>query len=102
MKAIVRKRQQRRLVESDKRELLFAVRGNVVETKKVDRWMKRNGIAESILYSPMSTTCKRTRTFNAQSNNVDILQPLPLRLIVGQSPHKVPVLREPQTVPPSE
>ncbi|OCL06080.1 hypothetical protein AOQ84DRAFT_441071 [Glonium stellatum] len=52
MKSIVRKRQKRKLVESDKGELNFAVRGNAVESQKIDRWMKRNEIPESILYAP--------------------------------------------------
>jgi hypothetical protein len=59
MKAIVKKRQQRKLVERDKGELIFTVRGNVVEPKKVDRWMKRNEISESVLYTPSPAACKR-------------------------------------------
>jgi len=50
MKAIVRKRQQRTLVETDKKELIFTLRGNVVDPEKIDRWMKRNNIPEDILY----------------------------------------------------
>lgn len=52
MRAIVRKRQQRKLVEPNKRELVFAVRENIVEPEKVDRWMRRNKISESIPYAP--------------------------------------------------
>jgi len=59
MKAIVKKRLQRKLVESDKGELIFAVRGNTVEPKKIDRWMKRNEIPESVLYAPSPAACKR-------------------------------------------
>jgi hypothetical protein len=59
MQAIVRKRQRRKLVESDKREHIFVVRENRVEPEKVDRWMKRNGIGESILYAPSPAACKR-------------------------------------------
>ncbi|KAF2248169.1 hypothetical protein BU26DRAFT_519899 [Trematosphaeria pertusa] len=52
MKAIVRKRQQRKLVEVDKRGLVFEVRDNEVEPRKIDRWMKRHGIPESLPYAP--------------------------------------------------
>ncbi|KAF7509889.1 hypothetical protein GJ744_007400 [Endocarpon pusillum] len=55
MKAIVRKRQRRRLVETGKEELVFEIRGIVVESDKIDRWMKRNGITENILYSSSLT-----------------------------------------------
>jgi hypothetical protein len=58
MEAIVRKRQRRKLVETDKPDLIFAVRGNIVEPKKINRWMKRNGIAESNIYAPCSAACK--------------------------------------------
>ncbi|KAF2190067.1 hypothetical protein K469DRAFT_682227 [Zopfia rhizophila CBS 207.26] len=44
MKAIVRKRQQRKLVEDHSRELSFTVRGYNVEPEKIDRWMKRNDV----------------------------------------------------------
>ncbi|KAH8702997.1 Tetratricopeptide repeat-domain-containing protein [Phaeosphaeriaceae sp. PMI808] len=52
MRAIVRKRQRRKLVETNKGELLFEVRGNQVEPQKIARWMKRNGAVESALYAP--------------------------------------------------
>lgn len=52
MEAIVRKRQRRKLDEKDKRELVFKVRGNTVEPEKIDRWMKRNEIPESLPYAP--------------------------------------------------
>lgn len=52
MRAIVRKRQQRKLVEPNKRELVFAVRENIVGPEKVDRWMRRNKIPETIPYAP--------------------------------------------------
>ena len=51
MKAIVRKRQQRRLVETNKGELVFKVRGNVVDPDKIDRWMKRNEVPEDMVYA---------------------------------------------------
>ncbi|KAH7068606.1 Tetratricopeptide repeat-domain-containing protein [Paraphoma chrysanthemicola] len=52
MQAIVRKRQKRRLVETDKGQLAFDVRGKLVESQKIERWMKRNSILESVLYAP--------------------------------------------------
>ena len=52
MKAIVRKRQQRKFKETQKGELIFKVRGNVVEPEKIDRWMKRNEIPEDMVYAP--------------------------------------------------
>ncbi|KAH8723293.1 hypothetical protein GQ44DRAFT_710465 [Phaeosphaeriaceae sp. PMI808] len=52
MGAIVRKRQRRKLVETNKGELIFTVRGNQVEPQKIERWMKRHGVAESFRYSP--------------------------------------------------
>lgn len=52
MKAIVRKRQKRKLVETDKRELIFEVRNRQVESQKIERWMKRHGVADSFLHEP--------------------------------------------------
>ncbi|KAH8745009.1 hypothetical protein F5883DRAFT_588450 [Diaporthe sp. PMI_573] len=52
MEAIVRKRQKRKLVETDKRPLVFEVRGGQVEPQKIERWMKRHDVAESFLYAP--------------------------------------------------
>lgn len=52
MKAIVRKRQYRKLIEDNKAELVFTVRGNAVEPQKVDRWMKRNDVPENLPYAP--------------------------------------------------
>ncbi|KAH7406458.1 hypothetical protein DE146DRAFT_647548 [Phaeosphaeria sp. MPI-PUGE-AT-0046c] len=52
MQAIVRKRQKRTLVEKGKGQLVFNVRGNLVEPNKIERWMKRNGVVESALYAP--------------------------------------------------
>ncbi|GAB1310447.1 hypothetical protein MFIFM68171_00657 [Madurella fahalii] len=54
MKAIVRRRQRRRLVETDKPDLAFSVRGENVDPQKIDRYMKRNGISQDTLYSPAS------------------------------------------------
>jgi hypothetical protein len=58
MKAIVRNRQQRRLVETDKRDLKFRVRGHEVEPQKIERWMKRYDVMESALYAPSPAACK--------------------------------------------
>ena len=52
MMVIVRKRQKRRLVESDKGELIFKLRGSIVESENIDRWMKRNEITDKMLYAP--------------------------------------------------
>jgi hypothetical protein len=58
MKAIVRKRQQGRLVDTDKGDLAFRVRGRVVEPEKIDRYEKRKGITESMEYAPSPAACK--------------------------------------------
>ncbi|OCK87054.1 TPR-like protein [Cenococcum geophilum 1.58] len=52
MRSIVRKRQQRKLVEVNKGELIFQVRGYKIEPQKIDRWMKRHEVPESTLYAP--------------------------------------------------
>ena len=59
MKVIVRKRQRRKLVETEKGELGFRLRGNAVRAEKIDRWMKKNGIAEDTLYAPSPVACKQ-------------------------------------------
>ena len=59
MGEIARKRQRRKLVQTNKGELIFIVRENMVEPNKIDRWMKKNGITESTLYAPSPPTCKR-------------------------------------------
>ena len=58
MRAIVRKQQQRKLVEVDKPELIFKIRGCQVEPQNIDRWMKRYGVPESALYAPRPAVCK--------------------------------------------
>ena len=60
MKAIIKKRQKRKFVETNKGELSFVVRGNAVDSKKIDRWMKRNKVSESALYALSSAACKRS------------------------------------------
>ena len=52
MMVIVRKRQKRRLVDVNKGELIFELRGSMVESENIDRWMKRNGITDKLLYAP--------------------------------------------------
>jgi hypothetical protein len=54
----VRKRQKRKLVETDKGPLVFEVRGGQVEPQKIERWMKRHDVAESFLYAPSPAACK--------------------------------------------
>jgi len=54
----VRKRQKRKLIETDKRELVFEVRNQLVEPQKIERWMKRHDVAESFLYAPSPVACK--------------------------------------------
>ncbi|KAL2687644.1 hypothetical protein Neosp_005206 [[Neocosmospora] mangrovei] len=66
MEAIVRKQQQRKLAESDKRELVFTVRDSTVEQHKIDRWMKSHKVPQDVLYAPSpvastpSDVCCRT------------------------------------------
>jgi hypothetical protein len=59
MQAIVRKQLERKLVEPNKRELVFSVRDNRVDLKKIDRWMKNHKIPENALYHPSPAACKR-------------------------------------------
>ncbi|KAF1936341.1 hypothetical protein EJ02DRAFT_359368, partial [Clathrospora elynae] len=58
MESIVRKRQRRKLIEVGKRGLRFRVRGFEVPSQKIDRWMKRKEIPESMSYSPGNPTCQ--------------------------------------------
>ncbi|KAF4947303.1 hypothetical protein FGADI_10512 [Fusarium gaditjirri] len=52
MAAIVRKQQQRKILEPDKRNLCFTVRDREVETDKINRWMDRNNVPRNDLYVP--------------------------------------------------
>lgn len=54
----MRKRQKRKLVETDKRPLVFEVRDDQVEPQKIERWMKRHDVAESFLYVPSPAACR--------------------------------------------
>ncbi|KAF9770240.1 hypothetical protein IL306_012241 [Fusarium sp. DS 682] len=52
MAAIVRKQQQRKILEVGKREQIFTVRGREVKVDKIDRWMDRNNVPRDDLYAP--------------------------------------------------
>jgi hypothetical protein len=54
MKYIVKRMQRRKLIEADKPELTITFRNKQVEVSKVRRWMKDNGVSESLPYSPES------------------------------------------------
>jgi hypothetical protein len=57
----VRKRQKRKLVETDKGQLVFEVRGSQVELPKIERWMKRHHVVDSALYTPSPAARKSAR-----------------------------------------
>lgn len=59
MKAIVRKRQQRKILEKEKGDFEVEVRGNIVVPQKIDRYMQDHGISQSSLY-PASPDAART------------------------------------------
>jgi len=63
MKAIVRKQQQRKLIEIGKGRLQFTVRKNSVDPAKISRWMKREGIDEDALYAPSPVARTNTSKF---------------------------------------
>ncbi|KAF2755063.1 hypothetical protein EJ05DRAFT_478872 [Pseudovirgaria hyperparasitica] len=52
MEAIVRKRQKRKLIETNKGQLKFEVRGSEVEPQMIERRMKRHEVVDSFLYAP--------------------------------------------------
>jgi hypothetical protein len=58
MKAIVRKRQHRTLVESDKAELTFKVRGQMVDTEDIERWMRRHDVSKDEPYIQSPEACE--------------------------------------------
>jgi hypothetical protein len=58
MKAIVRKRLERKLLEPNRPEFSFRVRNVEVEAAKIDRWMHSYAVPESTLYAPSSAACK--------------------------------------------
>jgi hypothetical protein len=63
MKAIVRKRQHRRIIETSKKELNFRIRGDTVPPQKIDRWIKSYGISEHVVYAPSPAAGERPGTF---------------------------------------
>ncbi|KAF2627195.1 hypothetical protein BU25DRAFT_368965 [Macroventuria anomochaeta] len=52
MASIVRKVQQRKLIDIDQGDLTFKVRGKRVETERIKRWMRAHGVPEDELYVP--------------------------------------------------
>lgn len=58
MSFIVMKRQHRRLVETDKRELVFRVRNQKVLAAKIERWMKSNKVPSDEIYLPSPVACE--------------------------------------------
>jgi hypothetical protein len=52
MEVIVKKNQNRKLVETDKRGYKFRIRGSKVPAEKIDRWMTRKGISKDVVYAP--------------------------------------------------
>ena len=84
MKAIVRKRQTRKLVETDKKPLHFEIRGNSVEPKKVDGWMKRENVQESILYHPSPAAGKWALDISLVGRPSNIVKTHHPRYVVGQ------------------
>ncbi|KAI4952113.1 hypothetical protein J4E91_003575 [Alternaria rosae] len=58
MRAIVKHRQQRSLVDTNKPALKFYVRGQEVEPQKIERWMKRHDVLESVMYAPSPAACE--------------------------------------------
>lgn len=63
MKAIVRKRQHRTLVDTRKAKLAFRVRGQIVDPEDIERWMRRHNVQKDELYVRSSRECnQRPRT----------------------------------------
>lgn len=58
MAAIVRKMQQRNLVDIDQRSLAFKVRSKPVDPKGIRRWMRRKGVPDDELYAPSPAACE--------------------------------------------
>jgi hypothetical protein len=83
MRAIVRKRQRRKLVEVGKGELVFKVRGHQVDPQKIERWMKRHEVVDSLLYVPSPAACKYV--CNGYVFLAHVLKPLRLPWGVTQS-----------------
>ena len=78
MKAIIRHRQRRGLVETDKPDLKFRVRGQEVEPQKIERWMKRHDLRESMIYAPSPAACQLLGRMCQLKGVNEVQQPLPL------------------------
>ncbi|KAF2855880.1 hypothetical protein T440DRAFT_464227 [Plenodomus tracheiphilus IPT5] len=52
MKSIVRKQQNRKLIEKDKNKLTYRVRKVDVPPRKIERWMNNHGVSAEALYAP--------------------------------------------------
>ncbi|KAJ9636760.1 hypothetical protein H2199_007754 [Coniosporium tulheliwenetii] len=78
MEAIVRKQQQRRLVEREKGRLAFTVRGKEVKPQKIDRYMKRKEIPEGVVYAPSpaasSTYIEQGRWTKAEELGLQVVE----------------------------
>lgn len=64
MKAIVRKQVQRKLKESEKHDLKFSVRNQLVPQEKIDRFMRSEQIPRDVPYSPASGARMYTSTLD--------------------------------------
>ena len=74
MKAIVRKRLKRKLIESDKRDLQFEIRGNRVEMAKVDRY------SLEVQHYYITTTARYTEYFRYSQSYTAPIYPIVVRL----------------------
>jgi hypothetical protein len=87
--AIVRKRQKRRLVDVDKGDLVFELRGSMVDSEKIERWMKRKAMTDTMLYVPTPAPCKyASHLYTAFKSLVLFSLPntaTPQRLVRGRS-----------------
>ncbi|KAF2192654.1 TPR-like protein [Zopfia rhizophila CBS 207.26] len=84
MRAIVKKRQQRKVIEVNKSELVFQVRGYEVEPQRIDRWMKRHEVPESLLYAPTTPSAVYCRTISERGS------PIPSPMYSSQTPNFLP------------
>lgn len=58
MQFIVQKQQERSILEKEKGNRVFRVRGTVVQPTKIDRWKERNRITNDELCAPISVAGK--------------------------------------------
>ncbi|XTI88634.1 hypothetical protein V2W45_1520928 [Cenococcum geophilum] len=92
---IVRKRQQRKLVKDGESELIFTVRGNKVEPQKIDRWVKRNGVPESLLYALTTLSDVGCQTVSERGS------PVPSPTYSIGAPNFSPAAQSPQIFSPA-